>query len=759
MPITLPKIDDRRYQGLVDEALARIPVYTPEWTNFNRSDPGVTLIEVFAFLTESLLYRSNQIPERNRLRFLQLLGLPLQEGSSAAGLATFDNERGPFETITLNAGLELRAGQLPFRTTLGLDMLPIEARLFYKRSVQGQAEQVRNYYKQLYASLLEAAPGTEPALYETTPFPPREGGGVDLGKDAIDGSLWIALLARSPEEVKAAPDKIGGKTLSLGIVPSLETEDRVLAPGNRNNPEAASLLRYEMPVGETLTSGRAPNYKSLETSATADVLSQPGIVQIKLPPASELKLLDNLDPLDEGTGQFPPSLDDTRLKDRLITWVRVSGTTKMRFRLLWTGINATTITQRTEVFNEALPDGTGAPDQKVVLAKTPVIPDSIRLMVAGEEWKEIKDLTAAGAEVPAPDARLQPGAPQPKNERVKVFRINLESGEVFFGDGIHGARPPFEAAIRADYAYGAGSAGNVNAGAINTSPALPAGLKVTNPIATWGGADAETVSEGEKHIARYLQHRDRLVTTVDFKTIARRTPGVDIGRIEVIPAWSPELNDSEPGDAPGAVTLMLIPRYDPKHPNAPEPDRIFLNAVCDYLDERRLVTTEVFLRGPRYRKLWVSVGIVVDAGRSIAEVTQAVKDDLLKFLSPLPQSPAALCDAPESNASDATVEKHCGWPLRKAVNALELMARASRNTGVTFVNDLLLAEDTAEATTAPIELRGLDLPSVAGISVTVGEPLLLDQLRGTTGSQAGGVEGGAGAQLMLPVPVIPDECR
>ena len=65
MPLTLPAIDERRFGDLRDEALARIPVHNPEWTNFNKSDPGVTLIELFAFLTESLLYRANQIPERN----------------------------------------------------------------------------------------------------------------------------------------------------------------------------------------------------------------------------------------------------------------------------------------------------------------------------------------------------------------------------------------------------------------------------------------------------------------------------------------------------------------------------------------------------------------------------------------------------------------------------------------------------------------------------------------------------------------------
>ena len=59
---TIPSIDDRRYQDLLEEALARIPIHNPEWTNFNDSDPGVTLIQLFAFLTESLLYRATRSP-------------------------------------------------------------------------------------------------------------------------------------------------------------------------------------------------------------------------------------------------------------------------------------------------------------------------------------------------------------------------------------------------------------------------------------------------------------------------------------------------------------------------------------------------------------------------------------------------------------------------------------------------------------------------------------------------------------------------
>src|SRR5881628_2138069 len=142
MPLQIPTLDDRRYQDLLDEALARIPVYTPEWTNFNKSDPGVTLIEVFAFLTENLLYRANQIPERNRRKFLSLLGVPIQPAASARGLVTFSNARGSLQTITLNGGVEARAGQVPFRTEQGLDVLPIEAQVYFKRELPAPADKL-----------------------------------------------------------------------------------------------------------------------------------------------------------------------------------------------------------------------------------------------------------------------------------------------------------------------------------------------------------------------------------------------------------------------------------------------------------------------------------------------------------------------------------------------------------------------------------------------------------------------------------------
>jgi hypothetical protein len=73
MPLQLPNLDDRRYADLVEEARALIPTYAPKWTNHNPSDPGITLIELFAFLSEMLLYRLNRVTAANILSFLKLL--------------------------------------------------------------------------------------------------------------------------------------------------------------------------------------------------------------------------------------------------------------------------------------------------------------------------------------------------------------------------------------------------------------------------------------------------------------------------------------------------------------------------------------------------------------------------------------------------------------------------------------------------------------------------------------------------------------
>ncbi len=781
MPLKIATLDDRRYQDLLDEALARVPIHNPEWTNFNKSDPGVTLLELFAFFVETLLYRSNQIPERNRRKFLQLLGVPLQPATSARGLIAFTHGGADPYTVTLNDGVEVSAGAVPFRTEVGLDVLPLEALAFYKRSRADATPELQKYYEELYASFKpKQSADSQFQVYETVPFPPADGSAVDFGADAIDHSLWVALLLRPKEwgEAKTAPEReaarerlrreIAGKTISLGIVPQVDETGRRLAPGGSADPggSAAAMLRYQVPQPRAdrllpvKSDDRVPAYLTLDARYSTDVLAEPGIVQITLP-ADGLGLWLNMEPLEAGTGDFPPAIDDTDAADRVVTWLRISpredaagAKAKAAFVLFWAGVNATTVTQRSHIVNEPLPSGTGEPDQAIILANHPVLPGSVFLRVTAngktESWDEIDDLFAAGPEVPVPDTSRPPGVTVQPSPNVKVFAMDAESGTVRFGDGTHGARPPFGANLRADYDFGAGLAGNVGPSAINSGPTLPAGFKVANPVRTWGGADAEPVGEGEKQVARYLQHRDRLVTKADFETITLRTPGVDIGRVEVLPGYNPELDPNLAGDAAGAVTVMVIPSYDAAHPQAPEPDPLFLQTICDYLEPRRLVTTEVFLRGPDYVSVWVSVGIEVLPGVSEGAVREAVRQGITDFFSPLPRSPDDLLESQTTLLSaPAHPEAQRGWPLLKTLTDLEVAAVVSRVSGVQFVRAVLMATD-GKASAPQVEMTGLQLPWLRGVSVSVGDPINPAELRGPVGTSP--------PAKVFPIPTIPEEC-
>src|SRR3954464_6087502 len=73
MPLIAPPLDTEKFEDIFRQARLRIPRYTPEWTDFNESDPGITLLQLFAWLTEMMLYKMNQVPERNYIKFLQLL--------------------------------------------------------------------------------------------------------------------------------------------------------------------------------------------------------------------------------------------------------------------------------------------------------------------------------------------------------------------------------------------------------------------------------------------------------------------------------------------------------------------------------------------------------------------------------------------------------------------------------------------------------------------------------------------------------------
>ena len=504
------------------------------------------------------------------------------------------------------------------------------------------------------------------------------------------------------------------------------------------------------------------------------MLVEPGIVQLDAARRRpRLGLWGNLDPLEAGVGDFPPALEDTTLDARLVTWLRVKAGVVAAARRACCGPASTrppspsaptSRTRRCPTGPASRTRSSGSPD-------------------AGRPRRPCASIVASGDQVEAwtrsttsprrprgararPAARRRAGRDRRGRTRTS-FAVDAEAGEVRFGDGVRGRRPPRGALLRADYDFGAGAAGNVGPGAIARAPALPAGIKVTNPVRTWGGADAESVAEGEKQIARYLQHRDRLVTAEDFETIARRRRASTSAASRCCPPSTRGSRPTPPGDAPGAVTLLVIPRSTALHPDAPEPDRLFLDAICRYLDPRRLVTTEVLpARARRTSPIWVSVGIETrwrpldrrgprgrqGGARRVPLAAGPARRGARRSAPAVLAGPRRVAPGPERHAEHGrspcrrSRTPASGWPLAYPVRRLELDTYAGRVEGVAVVNGLLLAGEDGVLVDR-VDLAGLELPRLVGVSVVVGDPAPIAQLKGAPaelGRPSGGAPGTGG---------------
>ncbi|GHO87621.1 baseplate J/gp47 family protein [Dictyobacter formicarum] len=778
MPIEPIQLDDRSFEQLFEEAKARIPVHTPLWTNFNESDPGITLVRLFAFMTENLLYRSNRIPEANRRKFLSLLGIGLQPASAGSGFVSFINERGPLRSWPLTAGQVVHANNIAFRTRTPVCILPVTTAAFYKQPQNDLDKRTQQQYLSLFSAFVEQ-PSDQLTFYQAKQLDSPEIGkplpSVDLDDHihgTLDRSLWVALVGPQNVALSDVRAAIAGKTLTLGIFPTPKSTEQVLSPATsqsaRSVRDPGLIFEIAAPDPDPAHpgSGMGPaKYVRLTLDYADNVLEEPGIVQFRLPEYKQL-VLWNYAPTEEGTGDYPPLVEDKLLAQRIATWIRIrlpgpqdslNGSTGMQQQahLTWVGANAARVIQALKIDNEVLGVGTGAPDQTFKVVNTPVIMEPntgdmgntfvLEVQNANnnwETWSLTDDLYAAS----------------PTDQ---VYTLDPEAGQISFGSGLHGKRPPLGKTIRVSYEYGGGPDGQVAIGAINKCAALPGGFKVTNALPTWGAQAGESVTDGERNISRYLRHRDRLVTVDDFRDITLRTPGVTMGRVEVLPLFNPEQFDSNFPDQtwPGTITIMVIPKFDQVQPDAPVPDRLFLNAVCNWLNPRRLVTTEVYVRGPQYIPIWISVGTVTMPGQMREAVQGNVRTALLSYLSPLTGGLPVTSTAMGTTSSTGAVPGNLtqlygtGWPLGTEVRRQDLEAIVTRVAGVRYIDSIKLGIVTADSAIPTdverIPLLGLQLPRVVGINVREGTAEDLQALLGQTTVTPVNV---------IPVPVLPQKC-
>jgi predicted phage baseplate assembly protein len=134
VPIEAPQLDDLRFDRTVEELVRRIPTYAPEWTDHNASDPGISLIQLFAYVTEQVGYRLNRVPEKNHIELLKLLGIRLQPAHAArTKLALILTSPATLIGYPLPAGAKAKAkkGTPPpiYETETAMDVVPAEMNL------------------------------------------------------------------------------------------------------------------------------------------------------------------------------------------------------------------------------------------------------------------------------------------------------------------------------------------------------------------------------------------------------------------------------------------------------------------------------------------------------------------------------------------------------------------------------------------------------------------------------------------------------
>src|SRR5215470_11624824 len=124
MPLQAPNLDDRTFADIFAEAKTLIPRYAPEWTDHNDSDPGITLVQLFAWMTDLMIWRLNQVPERNYIKFLQLLGIERKPAIPARTELTFTVKRADIDSLVVPRGTQVAAqgagGPLVFETQSSL---------------------------------------------------------------------------------------------------------------------------------------------------------------------------------------------------------------------------------------------------------------------------------------------------------------------------------------------------------------------------------------------------------------------------------------------------------------------------------------------------------------------------------------------------------------------------------------------------------------------------------------------------------------
>lgn len=637
MPLSPPDLDDRRFQDLVDEAKRLVQRRCPEWTDHNVSDPGVTLIETFASMTDQLLYRLNRVPDRLYITFLNLIGLRMLPPTPARAPVTFWLSSPARARLTIGAGTRVgtlrtaTAESIVFTTREALDVVPCSLariRTVAEPEADGRPGGGDGAAGGDGGSRDGAAPESADRtrlLADSQSFP------AFRRRPGIGDALLVGLS-----------DPVPGCAVRLGFRGRVE--------GVGVNPAHPPLVweawtgdgwtRCEVGLDETgglNTSGAIVLHVPAEHRASVVGGDRAGWIRARI--------------IEPEEGQPPYS--DSPVLDGL-TACTVGGTVEA-LHAEPAGV-------------ETLGRAEGVPGAQFPVRRSPVLAGYGSPVVetgsaeGWQPWTEVEHFADSG-----PDDRH--------------FMLDAVSGLVLFGPAVrepdgglrcYGAVPEKDAEVRIrGYATGGGARGNVAAGSIRRlKSSISSVAAVENRHPAQGGVDGETLEEAKERGPLLVRTRSRAVTAEDYEILAREA-APEIVRVRCVPAGR------DAADA-GGVRVLIVPaaaaeggRILFENLVPPEPT---LRRIAATLDRARVVGTRVALEPPLYRGVTVVARLVARPRVNLERVRGEALEALYGYLNPLP-----------GGGPDGT-----GWPFGRMVQAGEIFGRLQQVRGVELVEDVRL---------------------------------------------------------------------
>jgi hypothetical protein len=599
MALPIPKLDDRTFEQLVEEAGKLIPVHTSRWTDHNLSDPGMTLIDLFAWLTEMQLYNLDFISESHLLKYLALLGMGPRPASAARvelQLGLSDNE--PNVCITVPKGTSFKTDSSTFALTFeseeGIEVIPIELKkvVSYSNYRFLDVTEFNNHIKTYFHAFGEF-PGEGDALYL----------GFDLKiplKDLDKKTLRLAVYPYEDDLPPVGGGLPGEDKSGLRVSPAAETVWEVWKSKNKDKGGKGD-------NGDNDDNGDKEEWVPLTVTAADEnvpVLSQKGILFLQY------------DDSVKGTpAVFPSNLDQYFDENSKPLWIRCR-LKKVGYeilpridRILPNVVPAVEGETREEVW-----ESSGLPHQVFKTREYPIVPGSQTINIENQAWEAVMDFDASGP------ADLH-------------YVMEPAKGEICFSNGINGAVPAGGKSIMIGYRSGGGTRGNIKDGIVKGAGV--SGITVDNPYPAHGGEEAESVKSAYNRLKRNLEISYTAVTAGDYEYIARATPGLRVARARavIIDKSGIQQPAGNNGAIPFIEVIVVVMPYS--FSKKPLPGELFKQAVYRYLERHRLVVTAIKVSDPDYVRVSVTGDIKVKPGYDAEQIKKRSGEALDRFLSPL----------------------------------------------------------------------------------------------------------------------------